>query len=134
MSTATIHHIAHDKHRRGGGLRTTTGDPLAMPDAEVKLDRLQETVAAGFTDLAVRMATISEQVTHTARATDDHEARLRRVEERADLTAQLHDLALRVEVLEKRHPGITPWQLWTASGSAVAMAGVLVAIIDRLIH
>jgi hypothetical protein len=84
--------------------------------------------------MAVQFATLGAQVGQTSKAIEDHEGRLRRVEERADLTAQLAALAVRVDALEELPRGVTPWQLWAAAGSAVAMAGVFVTIIDKLTH
>lgn len=121
MSTATIYHIAHDRNRRGGGPSTTTGDPLDMQDSAAKLDQL----VTGVHALEVTLGKVDGKLDRVVRDSEDHEKRLRDLEHRPNLEE-------RMQAVEDRPRGVTAWQLWTAAGSAVAMAGVLVAIIDKL--
>ena len=108
MSSATIYHLAHDKHRRGGGLSTTTGDPLNMPDAEGKLDRL----ATSLHGIELTLAGIDSKLERVVEDNADHEQRLRS--------------------LEGKPRGVTPRELWAVVTSAVATLGIVLAIIERL--
>lgn len=121
--TDAVHHLAGHRYHQ-------TGDRLDMATADDKLDR----ALLLLSDVRVDVGRTAERVEALASQQSARDREVERMAEqhRAEMDRLRADLDARVGALERRPPGLTARQLWTAAAALIATAATLTQLIDQI--